>query len=311
MDYFRKSEITEQLNSYLSKKYGMGKYSVRAYQNLWLNLYDICASLQIHFTHKNQIGLVRNGFFLSEQLNKIWLKQLVPIQYKLPTQSWIEYIHALKAETNFVLWSSENEVTGEVLVSEHECNEIHEELSKKKIFSIQITHKLNMQMLSHPFAILIVRESFFKDGASVVCHTDKFRAAQILIDYQNLPEKKLFDNLIEMAQQVRVTKESSYSYAYFNKFSFFQGHLADRYVFHFPDANATAVKENLSFSGEYFCPAELPFWTLDLFKNWWPEAENESFLRGLMVTQNDAINKDTDFFNKISNSYGDIRRLGN
>ncbi|MEQ1723769.1 MAG: hypothetical protein ABL930_11375 [Pseudobdellovibrio sp.] len=286
---------------------------MRVYQNLEMALYDITSAQLQFMSHKNFVGIVKNGCSFLETLNKNWLKQSYNIQAKDHRQQWLEYIETLNADTNLVVWSSENEITGEVLVSDELCAEIHEKLSKKRIFSIQITHRLEKEKIEKlpAYAIIVLRNSIFADGPVVVLSTDKYKAPSLIGEYQNFESNSKIDTYLQSAQKIQNISSDNFENSYFSKFSGVCLRLNDRVVLLFEDINAAAIKEDLNLSDEEcFCTAQMPFWVLDLFKLWWPEAENENLLRGLMVVAYAAADKDTLIIQKIAKSAQKIRRLG-
>lgn len=302
-----------KLNKYNSEHYFGSQCSTRLYQNFEMALYDITASQLQFMSHKNFIGNVKNGCSFLETLNKNWQRQSLNIQLKSKSQPWIEFIETLNGETNFVVWASENEITGEILIDENLCNEIHERLSKKRIFSIQIAHSFNPEKLKAlpTHAVLVIRNNIFNDGPVMVLSSEKYKASSLVGEYQNLASDLSLQNYLQKSKQLQITNTASSQNSYFSKFSSTCMRLNDREVLLFDEINAAAIKEDLQLSTQdCFCTAEMPFWVLDLFKNWWEEAENENLLRGLMVLSHDAINKDPAILDKIADSALKIRRLG-
>lgn len=312
MSYLR-AENYFNLNKSNSEQYFGSQCSTRLYQNFEMALYDITASQLQFMSHKNYIGNAKNGCSFLETLNKNWQRQSFNIQLKNRPQQWAEYIESLNADTNFVIWASENEITGEVLVDENLAFEIHERLSKKRIFSIQITHTFNSERLKAlpTHALLVLRNNIFSDGPVLVVSTDKYKAASLTGEYQNLPENFDMKNYLKTIRQIKTVNDDELKNSYFGNFAGSCARLNDRAVLLFNEINAAAIKEDLKLSDkECFCTAEMPFWVLDLFKNWWEEAENENLLRGLIVLSHDAINKDPSILDKIAESALKIRRLG-
>jgi hypothetical protein len=307
------SENYIALNKKYSEKFLQSQCSMRAYQNLEMALYDITSAQLQFMSHKNFVGIVKNGCSFLDTLNKNWLRQSYTIQAKEHRQQWIEYIETLNTDTNLVVWSSENEITGEVLVSDELCAEIHEKLSKKRIFSIQITHRLEKEKIQKlpTYAVVVLRNSIFNNGPVVVLYKDKYKAPSLIGEYQNFESCSKLDAYFHNAQKINNITSNNFENLYFSKFSGACLQMNDRVVLFFEDINAAAIKEDLNLSDEEcFCTAQMPFWVLDLFKNWWAEAENENLLRGLMVVAHAALDKDNQIIQKIANSAQKIRRLG-
>ncbi|MBY0553885.1 hypothetical protein K2P97_05095 [bacterium] len=313
MTSYLRAEKYFKLNKYNSEQYFGSQCSTRLYQNFEMAIYDITASQLQFMSHKNYIGVVKNGCSLLETLNKNWQRQSLNIQLKNKSQQWFEFIETLNTDTNFVVWSSENEITGEVILDENLSYEIHERLSKKRIFSIQVTHTFNAEKLKAlpTHAVLIIRNNIFYDGPVLVISTDKYKASSLIGEYQNLSAELNLHNYLQSAKQVKAVNADNVKNSYFSKFANPCFRLNDRIVLLFDEINASAIKEDLQLPDQYyFCTSEIPFWVLDLFKNWWEDAENENLLRGLMVISHDAINKDPAILDKINDSALKIRRLG-
>ncbi|MBC7742184.1 MAG: hypothetical protein H7061_08300 [Bdellovibrionaceae bacterium] len=306
------NEKYHQLNSQLSESLFQGRYLVRAYQNASLAAYDVAMGLQQYLSHKNHLGVVKNGSSLIENLTPHWLRAATPMQTKTETQTWTEYIESLNSETNFVMWASENEITGEVLVSEKEVQEIHDRLAKKRIFSIQITHRATEEIVLANYSILIVRNSILSDDSCAVVMTDKMKALSLIGAYQDLngaqikslsgQEDELLLNLVEKKFETKML--------YLHQYAMIPPRVTDRVVFHFKDLSGAALQEELGLTDFHcFAPSRYPFWVLQSWKNWWKESESEILLRGLCIISLDAFIKDDDLTLKIPNAVEKIRRL--
>lgn len=301
-----------KLNQSISQKFFSEKYATRYYQNSSMALYDLCFGLQQFLAHKPMIGLVKNGTSLIESILPCWLRISTPLQIKMPNQTWAEYIELLSPETNYVIWSSENEITGEILVSASACAEIHEKLSKKRIYSIQITNQISREVQLQPYTILLYQPSLFEKNFGLTVFTEKMKSISLVGNFQdlnvNIDELDIFKNLdVNIKEFEKKIKEPAS--LYFNQF-LGASYLSDRLVFSFKNLNAEALKQQLNLnSDECFTPASCPFWVLDLWKNWWKDAENEAFLRGLIVISIEVFKKHPDFSEKMNLALLDIQRL--
>lgn len=306
------------LNKQISQKFFSSKCQSRYYQNSSLALYDICFGLQQFLSHKPTVGLVKNGTSLIESILPSWLRNSTPLQIKHENQTWAEYIESLPAETNFVVWSSENEITGEILVSKTTCAEIHERLSKKRIFSVQITHVVQPDIQLQPYSIILFQPTVFEKNYALVLFTEKMKALSLIGNFQdltvnieNLNPFKLFNdyekNLILVKDLEKKIKEQKD--LYFGHF-LNADYLPDRLVFTYKNINAEAIKQYLNLnSEESLTPASYPFWILDLWKNWWKEAESEAFIRGLFVVSIEIFKKNPDFLKQMDSAVEEIKRL--
>ncbi len=308
------SERYHQLNSKLSAEIFDGKYILRAYQNASFAIYDIAMGLQQYLSHKNHLGLVKNGSSLIEGLTPFWLRQGLPLQLKLESQSWFEFIETLNSETNFVVWSSENEITGEVIVSEKECLEIHERLSKKRIFSIQVTEQLITSLTLPNYAVIILRKSILNDDACLVVMSEKMKALSVIGSYQSLDFARLFSQAAAQLNSTtdlkQLEKNLEQKSLYYVHYAMVPARLSDRVVFNFKDISGAALKEDLGLNDRLaFAPSQCPFWILQSWKNWWKEAESEALIRGLCIVSLEAFKNDAQLPDRIKASVDKIRRL--
>lgn len=310
------SEKYHLLNARISEHLFQSRMPVRVYQNSSSALYDVTVGLQQFLSHRNYLGIVPNGSSLITNLLPIWLRQSVPMQTKDDSQNWPEYIESLNSETNFVIWSSENEITGEIIVSEKEADEIHERLSKKRIFSIQITHRINSAIVLPAYALIVLRKGIIHDNSCLVVMTDKMKASSLIGPYQNIDhinELTVADAVnpvpeVDLAKIEGQVKDQGY--LYFRQFASIAPRLQDRIVFSFKDINGYAVQQDVGLStANSFAPAIYPFWILDLWSKWWKECGKESLIRGLLVVEAAAFLNDSQLMAKIQASEDKIRRL--
>ncbi len=307
------------LNRELSEKYFNDIYKVRFYQNAALALYDIATGLQQFLAHKAHFAVVKNGSSLIESLSPIWIRNANPLQVKNETQNWLEFIETLHPETNFVIWASENEITGEVLVDAEKSQEIHQLLSHKRIYSIQICHRADTNEKIFPYAIKILRPSLFAEGPSLVIHADRFKVNTQVGYFQNtLHEPSDISGFFSSAKQSERAeivnferKVAQSKNVYFNRFVETTSHMNDRLVLNYSQINGFAAQQALGLSNQHcFAPSQYPFWILQLWKNWWKEAENEVFLRGLIVISLHALRQNSQLVDQLNQCVDEFQRLG-
>ncbi len=307
------------LNQELSEKYFDSIQKIRFYQNASFALFDIASGLQQFLAHKSYFAVAKNGSSLIESLSPIWIRNVNPLQVKGENQNWVEFIETLHAETNFVIWASENEITGEILVDAERAQEIHQLLSHKRIYSIQICHHIDKTEKLFPYAIKILRPSLFGAEASLVVHTDKFKVGSQIGFFQNLEIDSKALDLFFQKPDLSLTPEiqkfeaalTHPKNAYFNRFVSTTSRLSDRVVLNFGQANGFAIQQDLGLGdGDCLSPSKYPFWILNLWKNWWKEAENEVLLRGLMVISIHALRQDQNLAFRLNQSVDEFQRLG-
>ncbi len=308
-------ENYQNLNETISNKLFQQKLNFRLYQTAQLAAFDVSLGLQQYLAHKPQIGICKNGSHLIESLCSQWLRTHTPTQAKTEKQSWYEFVESLAADTNFVMWASENEITGEVIVAEKQAEEIHQLLAKKRIFSIQIVHEESFCLkILTPYSILISKNQLFTMNSSAVVSGDKVKTPSLLGSFQDLKSLNLNFTFQEKSNEARVAEiESKFedkNIFYFSQFATLAHRLTDRVVFYFPDIAGTAMQQQLGLAANYCLTAsDNSFWSIDLWKNWWKEAESEKLIRGLLVISVKAFSEDSTLVNKIESAIVEIRRL--
>lgn len=307
------------LNRDLSEKYFNDLYKVRFYQNVALALYDIASGLQQFLAHKAHFAVAKNGSSLIESLSPIWIRNVNPLQVKSDSQNWIEFIETLNPDTNFVIWASENEITGEILVDSERAQEIHQLLSHKRIYSIQICHRIDKSEKLFPYAIKILRPPIFNETPALVVHTDRFKVNTQVGLFQSLVhEESDLVGFFEKVDQESITEIKKFESqvvqsknVYFNRFVETTNHMSDRIVLNYSQINGFAIQQALGLSEkDCFAPSQYPFWILQLWKNWWKEAENEVFIRGLIVLSLHALRQNPELIKQLNQKVDDFQRLG-
>ncbi len=308
-------ENYQKLNEIIAAKLFQHKVNLRLYQTAHLAAFDVSLGLQQYLAHKPQIAICKNGSNLIENLSSQWLRTHTPIQVKAENHSWYEFIESLSPETCFAMWTSENEITGEIIIGEKQVEEIHQLFAKKRIFSIQIVHEENFKIqILTPYSILISKNQLFSANASVVINGEKVKAPALLGHFQELRGLKEDFYFSEKHDEQRVEKIeaqfNSKNIFYFNQFATVAHRLTDRLVFYFPDIAGAALQRKLQLSTERCVTvSEVPFWSIDLWRNWWKEAESEKLVRGLLIISIKAFEEDSTLVKKIETAIVELRSL--
>ncbi len=313
MAFHNAYEDYQKLNEKIAQDLFQEKLTLRVYQTPHVAAFDVTLALIQFLAHKPTIGICKNGSSLIDSLTGNWQRLSTPMVVKSQTQSWYEYIESLPLETAFVIWSSENEITGEIMISDKQVVEIHEQLGKKKIFSVQVVHEENFQRsFLLPYAVLISRSSIFARNASVALFGEKCKTPTLMGSFQDLKtveqDFKFYGykraELIESTEK-KFTESRQF---YFNQFATIPHRLTDRVVFYFPDIAGVHLRQKLGLSAENcFAASQNPFWSLDLWKNWWKEAESEKLIRGLLVVSMTAFEADSLLVKKIEDAVASVR----
>ena len=96
---------------------------------------------------------------------------------------------------------------------------------------------------------------------------------------------------------------------YFNQFATLPDRLTDRLVFYFPDMAGAAIQQYLKLPTEHcLSVSQVPFWRIDLWKNWWKEAESEKLIRGLLIISIKAFTADSLLVKKIEKAIVEIKQ---
>lgn len=313
MAFQNNQDSYKTLNEAVAKKLFHQDLNLRIYQTAQLAAFDVSLGLQQFLAHKPHIGICKNGSHLIESLCSQWLRTHTPMQMKTEKQHWYEYIENLSSDTSFVIWSAENEITGEIIIPDKQINEIHQQLAQKRIFSVQIVHeeKFDIKTLL-PYSILISKCPLFSTNSSLVILGEKVKTPTLMGHFQDLKTLSLDFKLKELHDEIRAQRfEAQFSNSqifYFNQFATLANRLTDRLVFYFPDLAGSAIQDYIQLPSE-FCltVSDTPFWSIDLWKNWWKEAESEKLIRGLLIISIKAFEADSGLVKKIEKAIVDVR----
>lgn len=307
MNHFETSEDYFKLNQSLSTAYSKS----RAYQTVQIAAFDVCFSLLQFLSHKPKIAIIRQGHSVFESLIPIFLRQQTPIQFKTTSQSTTQFLEDIDKETNFAIWSAENEITGEIIYSNSVCEEIHKKLSEKRIFSIQVVQKSRFfnkeNVLKNQFAVIIETGGLFDLNYAQLYFTEKLKAPSLIGSFQP-PQFNLEDAITVKNFELKTLS----AFEYKNLFQASIDYIADRKTFIFKDISAELlmqelVLKNMGFKNFIFAPSCLPTWILETFKNWWPEAEKPMLILNLLVISNHAFVLYPQLENQILESYEKIK----
>ncbi len=306
MNHFETSDQYFKLN----QAHSTDLIKTRFYQTVQLATYDVCFSLLQFLSHRPKIAILRQGSIVFESMIPIFLRQQTPIQFKSENQNAIQFLFEIDKETNFVLWSAENEITGEIIYSDSQCQEIHKSLSDQRIFSIQITQAsrfLNKpEILKNNYAIVIEAGGLFESNQTQIFFTEKLKAPTLIGGFQenkfHLTENKSLTTSLQ--------KLSEHQYA--NLFQPSIKYLSDRQVLVFKKCSGQMLMqkliENKSINPNLiFAPSGLPTWVLDSFKNWWPESANSELILNMVVISNQAFILNSNLESEILLTYKNIQ----
>lgn len=290
--------LNEQLSAAVSEKYSV-PLKVRAFENIMLAGYDLCFGLIQFLSHKPKVGLIRSGTSLQEYLLPHFYRLQTPLVFKKENENIVQYMAQFDHEMNFVLWSSENEITGEILLNLEQRQEIHKALSAKRVYSIEVKSKFDQQDadMIKQFGYSIVIESgsaFALNKKCLVYHGEKLKTATLIGHYQNnlasldhylsVSETKLQIN----TQLLKAVDELNLNY--FNRFASKPLMLQDRLVLFTKTVAGSALKTELDLKADQaFAPSELPTWIIETVQAWWPEAKSTELMMGLLIIDLNSV----------------------
>lgn len=282
--------INQHLSDIISQKFGQ---SVRAryFESSQMALYDVAHGLIQFLSHKPKVAVIRKGTSLFEGVLGQFYRMQTPLIFKSESDTIDSFINQLDHEVNCTLWSSENEIIGEVFLNQKQRQNYHQLLSSRRIYSIEIKSYIDSDdikiLKENPYAIIIATGSIFNSSDCIVLHSEKLKSPFLVAQFQ----KKLSEFLNEIDHRVNKfffqPKElilNINEFHYFKQKSTQVSYLSDRLVSCFDKCNASYFVEHLGLSEDQaFAPSQLPIWVIESFQSWWVEAQDQNLIRGLLV----------------------------
>ncbi len=265
-------------------------YEARLYQSPEMAVYDLSQSL-IHFMpHKNKIAVIGHGSHLLDVVMSLTLRNQNQIVSKKEGENTIAFLEGLGSNIHFVYWTSENEVTGEVIYSHEQCEEIRTVLNRKKIFSLQVTHntEITPQLFSleaTSFTMILKMPNIFRSAleATVVYYSEKQKINFGLAALQQMSQPHSFIHLPVARAQTNILVNCE---------------------------NALQVKEYLKLSSDQaFVANEFPSWITDKWIAWWPEIAQASVLKGLLVLSAEYVALNPEYLTQVKQAEAQIKEL--
>ena len=312
MDYLL-FETYQKTNKNLSDQIALisqANLQAKVYTNSYMAVHDVCFGLVHFLAHKPKISMIRLGSSLPESLLPHLYRLQTPISFKKDNETNLQFLNSFDHEMNFTIWSAENEITGEILMSTASRQEIHKTLSAKRIYSIEIKSYFDESDIEtlklNPYTILVIAGGLFHSGYSLVLATDKLKTPPLVGHFQEI-KPDLCQGLIK-TQTVK-TSDSFFDknkLNYFSRFVSGLGQLNDRIVVYSKTVSGSALKSSLNLNDqEAFAASDLPSWVIEQFANWWPEAKQKDLLRGLLVIVR-KTNVNDSFIQKLEKNHDQL-----
>jgi hypothetical protein len=162
------------------------KKNLRIFKGLNHGVYEISVGSNLLLSHKRAVGLVNGNTPFFKDIKQTLFKEGFSVQsinlselcdQKIEAKAWVE---SLKKDTNYVLFSSDHPVTGELFSL---WQKLDQELNEKKIFSFRISHSDWLRDLKdsgfeiRPYSVHLM--SVAPDFAFALCG-EKFKAVPLM-----------------------------------------------------------------------------------------------------------------------------------
>lgn len=314
------SEKWEELNDQVKASLGLpDRLRARSYRGLNHAVFEVSQGTAQFMSHKRAVGFVLGQTSAFEGLLPYYYKETYEVQTLSHTklQNVQEWVDNLKKDTNFVLFSEDHPVTGELYPFAEELDKL---LNEKRIYSFRVSHFQHFQTNAEvrPYT---VRLCSYSSTAAVAVLGERFRSPSMMAQNMDWKKNTFLDELSRMrtAHQVnpglveKFEEEiNSIATPYFKKDSL---RLFDRAVCIFQDVSAEALAEVLFRKLGYFSEegwqkmstTNLCHWSaVKMFQHWWEPQPSSEQLRGLLVIGTDLLNI-KDFAKLMISSYEEVK----
>ncbi|MGZ3773211.1 MAG: hypothetical protein ACXVCY_02410 [Pseudobdellovibrionaceae bacterium] len=310
-------ELNDKVKSFLGLK---DLLRARSYRGLNHAVFEISLGTAQFFSHKKAVGFILGQSSAFESLVSYCYKETYEVQSlsHLQVGNVSEWVDSLKKETNFVLFSEDHPVTGELYPFADELDRL---LNDKRIYSFRISHFHHLQV-SNEVLPYTVRLCSFSAHAAVAVLGERFRSPPMLAQNMSWDQPELFLEELSFNKLDHPTNRSliekfelemqSVANPYFKMGT---PRIYDRAVCVFEDVNAEAVAQvlfkKLGFSSEdgwkKVSTTSLCHWsTVKMFQNWWEPRPSMEQLRGLIVFSADLLSI-KDFAMLVISSYEEVK----
>ena len=286
--------INHELTDLVSHYFNTQTVKTRYFENAQIALYDVIHGLLQFLSHKPKVSMIRKGTSLLEGVLGQFYRIQTPLIFKKDDESFENFAACLDHEVNFTIWSSENELTGEIFLSQQDRLKYHQTLSNRRIYSIEIKSYIeqgDVQILeTNPYAIILVTGSIFNQSDCLVLHTEKLKTPYLIAHFQK-DLSNVRDQLNSILQKFFIPQNNLSvvpdDICYFNLNKKVITHLNDRYVLYFSHSNGSYFFDHFNLNLELaISPSQFPVWVIDSFQNWCGGYSDEQHLRGLLVLKN-------------------------
>lgn len=299
------SKTWEDWNESLRPVFGLrADEQGRMFRGMSAAVCEMVLGTAIFFSHKKQLAWIEGDTWAFESviphLYKLGFQVQVIPRSQVPgvgagEPEWQKWMDTLAHDTNFVLWSEDNPVTGDFFDG-HVMDKV---LGAKRILSIAVSHS-SFRLRTRDLLPYSVQLQSLSSEYTWVRMGARMRTPPLFTHRQGWGpvDRKAVDPLLArvfVEDRAAVEKaEAAMTTSYgFHKFSFNAERLYDRAVVWHPTRNGAAIAEilkrdlGLPLEGDAVSGCDIH--VLPSLDHWWKPLPSDDILRGLVVLGVEAI----------------------
>ncbi len=169
--------------------------SVRVYKGMAHAVFEVAQGTAQFLSHKRSLGIVKGQTPYFETLLPYFYKEAYAVQAinhrdLADPEAWV---HSLKKETSFVLFSEDHPVTAEV----YDFDRLDQILNEKKIFSFRISHFRHLYEKENvrPYS---VRICYLESDYAIAICGERFRSPSLIAPYMNWNPSKCLEEIAKI-----------------------------------------------------------------------------------------------------------------
>lgn len=311
-------ELNDQVKTFLSLA---PRVRARSYPGLAHAVFEISQGTAQFMSHKRSIGVILGQTPVFENLLPYYYKETYEVAALSHTrlENVKEWVEGLKKDTNFVLFSEDHPVTGELYPFADELDKL---LNEKRIYSFRVSHARHFHdsVEIRPYTVRICS---FSANTTVAVLGERFRSPSMVAQNMNWDAALFLKELAEAQSPQLPTPavieqfEKDVSGIASPFFKSGSARLMDRAVCVFSDVSAEAVAEvlfkKLGLSSEQgwrkLSSTNMCHWSVvKMFRHWWEPTPALDQLRGLLVVGPELL-QTKDFAKLLISSYEEVKAL--
>lgn len=313
-------ESWEELNDQVKAMLGLeSRLRTRSFYGLSQAVFEISQSAAQFMSHKKAIGVIIGQTAVFESLLPYYYKETYEVQTILHSdltniQEWVD---GLKKDTNFVLYSEDHPVTGELYPFADQLDQL---LNQKRISSFRISHSHHFHegIEIRPYTTRICS---YNPTAAIAILGERFRAPALMVQNMNWNSSQFLQEMKSAYQGREVNPlliekiENDLSEIAQPFFKPGASRIFDRAVCIFPDVSAEALAQlvfkKMGITSEEgwtkMSTTNMCHWSaVRMFRHWWVPQPTQEQLRGMLIIGPELIST-KDFAKFIISSYEEIK----